>query len=147
MDGTRAISLVCLMVASCGDSDSSAANDGARVAGSCPPPNNIVAIDLGCSSSEGTAARTTGPCTVTSAEDSKTINLQTSDAGTCHVELSFASGDTASVDVDIVSKWRPRGDDPHGCGQEFVAVTDTGAPCLSSACKVLLPELACDAGQ
>jgi hypothetical protein len=88
--------------------------------------------------------KTTGPCTLTSGGDPESVSLQTSDAGTCHVELTFANGATSSVDVEIVSRWRALGSDPHGCGQEFVGVDQAGSACLPSACKFPLPDRKCE---
>jgi hypothetical protein len=114
----------------------------------CPLPLNIVAIDLGCHSNEKHTVKTTGPCTLPALAraDSKDVDVQTTDAGTCHVELTFGSGAASSLDVKIVSRWRALGSDPHGCGQEFVGLTDAGDPCMSG-CKFSLPERICDPAQ
>jgi hypothetical protein len=70
------------------------------------------------------------------ANNSQDITLTSNGAGTCHVELTFGSGATSSVDVDFTSQWRSCGADPHGCGQAFVAADTT----------VSVPEPMCDAG-
>jgi hypothetical protein len=157
MDGMRRTALVCVMVAlvlSCKDSGSSDVEHGDGAAGSapskpstgqCPPPNDILAINLGCHSGEKPLVKTTGPCTLTSSAFSGSVYLQTNDAGTCHVELTSGSDATSFVDVKIVSRWRAIGSDPHGCGQEFVGVTETGEPCLPSGCEFSVPERECDA--
>jgi hypothetical protein len=88
----------------------------------------------------------TGPCTPATSSEPGTVYLKTIDAGTCHVELKFGSGATSSIDLTIVSSWIPLGLDPHGCGQVFTAIKDTGDICLPSACKFPLPDRTCDAG-
>jgi hypothetical protein len=155
MDRTRASGLACVMAVlglSCTAADSNSNADAAvgSYRGHCPPPSDILAIDLGCGSSESPAVKTTGPCTLNSADpisaNKQTVYLQANDGGTCHVEVTFESGATSSVDVNIISRWRPVGSDPHACGQEFIAVDDAGSPCLPSACEFSIPGRMCDAG-
>lgn len=143
MDRVCASGLVCLIVVLGLACSTSQPGSESR----CPPPNDIIAIDLGCLPGEEPGVKTTGPCSLTSGGDPQSVYLQTNGAGTCHVELTFGRGATPSVDVNIVARWRSLGSDPHGCGQEFVGVTDTGAPCLPSACKFALPGRKCDERQ
>jgi hypothetical protein len=75
-----------------------------------------------------------------------TSTLQSKNAGICHVELTYESGAESLVDVKFISRWRPLGSDPHGCGQEFVAVNEAGSVCLPSACAFSIPEQMCDTG-
>jgi hypothetical protein len=107
---------------------------------SCPPPYDLALVNLGCVPSVPPVVKTTGPCTVSSGVNAQDVYLQGNDAGTCHVEITFGSGVTSSVDVDFMSFWRPLGSDPRGCGQEFAAVTESGSP------QVSVPEPVCDAG-
>jgi hypothetical protein len=144
VNATHATALVCLMVVfglpSCAGTKDSVPHE-------CPAPSRAVAISLGCRSSEQPQVKTTGPCAHTSGTDpigSGFIYLQASGAGTCHVELTFVSGATSSIDVNIVSQ--PNGYDPE-CGPALVGVTDTGAACVPSACTFSLLDQTCDAGQ
>jgi len=93
---------------------------------------------------------TTGPCTVSPGDDAQGnaqyVYLENNDAGTCHVELTFGSGATSSIDINVISMWRPLGFDPHGCGQEFLAVDESGSPCGPSACYFSIADRMCDAG-
>lgn len=160
MDRLCAMGWVCLMavlglsckergssdVARAGAADSSPSASESTPRDGCPPPSDLVAIDLGCPPSAEPVVKTTGPCTLTSGSDSESVYLQTNGAGTCHVELTLGT-EATSVDVNVVSRWRPLGSDPHGCGQEFFGVTESGSPCLPSACKFPLPERRCDAGR
>jgi len=119
----------------------------------CAPPGNTAVIHLGCVPIEPPVVKTTGPCAVCPgvlangsipdgitcgavAGPSQNITLIANGAGTCHVELTFGSGATSSVDLDFMSEWEPCGSDPHGCGEGFFAATTT----------VSVPETACDAG-
>lgn len=130
---------------------------------SCPKPPNIAVIHLGCASIEPPAVKTTGPCTVCPivlangsipegascavfGDNSQKITLTANDTGTCHVELTFGSGATSSVDLDFTSVWTGCGSDPHGCGEGFVAAIADGSPCTSNGCQVSVPEPMCDAG-
>jgi hypothetical protein len=101
----------------------------------CPSPATQAFIQLGCVLIEPPAVKTTGPCTASAVENSQQISLTANGAGTCHVEVTFGSGATSSVDVDFTSVWEPCGSDPHGCGQGFVATN-----------QVSVPEPTCDAG-
>jgi hypothetical protein len=131
-----------VFVAACGSSPSAASR------GICLPPPDVAAINLGCVPSEPPVVKATGPCTVTTgdAETKQYVYLQSNDAGICHVELTFGSGAKSLIDVNFMSRWRAMGSDPHGCGQEFVAVNESGSPCVPSACTLSVPELMCDAG-
>jgi hypothetical protein len=50
----------------------------------------------------------------------ESIAVDSTVAGTCHVQWSAAGGATASTDVAFSSVWLPCGSDPHGCGQVVV---------------------------
>ena len=90
----------------------------------CPSGVGFVTIDL-CGAIESFAADPDGTCDVQQATASLEV---TSDVpGTCHLEVTFATGATASTDISFTSSWMPCGSDPHGCGQ-----TVTGTPALSS---------------
>jgi hypothetical protein len=131
--------------------------------GSCPAPLNIAVIDLGCVPIQPPVVKATGVCSVCPVvpwdeptpegshcavtQYSQDITLMGNDVGTCHVEVSFGSGTTSSIDVKFVSMWRPFGSDPHGCGQAFTAVTKSGSLCYPGTCTFSLPELACDSGK
>jgi hypothetical protein len=141
-----------LLVAA-GGCDSSASTAGSA---NCPPPDNFARINLECVPVEPPVVKTTGPCTVckaaladgsipegaycTAGLDSQIIMVMGNDAGTCHVEMTFGNGPTSAVDVDFVSVWRPLGSDPHGCGQEFAAVIESGSG------QVSVTDQMCDAG-
>jgi hypothetical protein len=120
---------------------------------SCPSPLDFAVIDFGCVPIEPPVVKTTGPCAACpgvlpigsipdgitcggAAGPSQNITLIANGAGTCHVELTFGSGVTSSVDLDFMSVWAACGSDPHGCGQGFVAATTL----------LLVPEPTCDAG-
>jgi hypothetical protein len=122
---------------------------------SCPPPLNSAVIQLGCVPSEPPVVKTTGPCSVCpvvlangeipdgstcgALGPSQDIMLMANGAGTCHVELTFASGATSSVDVDFMSM-------PQGCGNEaFLPVGADGGPCAECR-QVSVPDPTCDAG-
>jgi hypothetical protein len=142
MNDTHATALVCLMVVfglpSCDGTEDTDPH--------CPPPPDQVAIDLGCRSGEQPLVKTTGPCFQNKGSDpQRYVSLQASDAGTCHVELTFVSGATSSIDLNIVSQ-SPVGSDPE-CGPSFVGVDDTGAICAPSACTFSLLDQTCDGGQ
>jgi hypothetical protein len=104
----------------------------------------IAVIPSGC---ETPVVKTTGPCSVCPVVlangeipegphcESQHITLIANGTGTCHVEVTFGSGATSSVDVDFISQWLACGSDPHGCGQLFVATN-----------QVSVPEPTCDAG-
>ncbi|MDB4987228.1 MAG: hypothetical protein JWN04_2406 [Myxococcaceae bacterium] len=134
------IALVMHATAACSSSSGAESSKG-----SCAPPSDIAALDLGCIPSAPPVLKTVGPCTVASGESAQTLYLQSTDAGVCHIEVTFETGVTSTVDVSFVARWRALGDDPHGCGQEFVAVTDAGSACSPSACQFSVPE-ACDGG-
>ena len=99
--------------------------------------------------------KTTGPCSVCPValangsipegagcavpENSPYIILIANGAGLCHVELTFASGATSSVDLDFMSV-------PQGCGNEgFLPVAADGSPCAACG-QVSIPNPTCDAG-
>ena len=130
--------------------------------GSCAPPPDLALINLGCVPIVPPVVTTSGPCSVCPialangsipdgshcavGHNSENIWLIGTDAGTCHVELTFGSGATSSVDVDFASEWRALGFDPHGCGQAVVPVTADGGPCPPTGCQVSVPGAWCDAG-
>jgi hypothetical protein len=107
----------------------------------CPAPDDVAMVNLGCVPSQPPLVATTGPCTASAAQNGQDIMLTSTDAGTCHVEMTFGNGATSSVDVDFVAVSRP-----YGCGQEFVAVTADGGPCIPNGCQLSVPKPMCDAG-
>jgi hypothetical protein len=109
------------------------------------PKRDFAFINLGCASSQSPVVKTTGPCSASLVGlNEKGVILTSSGAGACHVEMIFGSGATSSIDLDFMSVWLPLGSDPHGCGQGFVTVTESGSPCI--ACQLSVPEPMCDAG-
>ncbi len=86
---------------------------------SCPAPEQLATIELGCVPTEPPVVKTTGPCSVCPnvlpngmipegshcgvPDNAAYIVVIANGAGTCHVELTFANGAASSVDVDIVS--------------------------------------------
>jgi hypothetical protein len=134
--------LLVFAVGGCASSSSAVASSVAA----CPGPNNVAVIDLGCVPSEPPVVTTTGPCAVSSGESAQYVYLQNNGAGTYHVELIVAGGARSFVDMNIISRWRLLGSDPRGCGQEFVAVNDSGSPCLPTGCLFSIPDRMCDAG-
>jgi hypothetical protein len=63
-----------------------------------------------------------GPCNAKTPMGEQMIELLSSNAGTCRVELTFAGGTKSSVDINYTSgPWMPCGSDPHGCGQSTFA--------------------------
>jgi hypothetical protein len=72
-------------------------------------------------------------------DDSQEITVAANGAGTCHVELTFATGATSSVDVNFISV-------PQGCGNvAFFPVGADGGPCYECN-QVSLAGPMCDAG-
>lgn len=143
MNRMPATALVRLMVVlglpSCGGTKDTDAQD-------CTPPSNLVAISLGCHSSEQPLVKTTGPCAHMLGSDPQGyVYLQASEAGMCHVELTFVSGAKSSIDVNIVSQSAVGSDSE--CGPSLVGVSDNGAACVPSACTFSLLNQTCDAGQ
>jgi hypothetical protein len=67
------------------------------------------------------------------------IILLANGAGTCHVEVTFGSGTTSSVDVDFVSEQRPA---CCGGGESFLPLTADG-----SYYNPTVRDPTCDAGQ
>ena len=124
----------------------------------CPPPPNEAVIHLGCLPVEPPVVKTTGLCSVCPVvlangsipegahcavgHYSQDITLTANGAGTCHVELTFGSVATSSVDLDFMSVWRACGSDPHGCGEGFVAANADGTHFI----QVSVPGPICDAG-
>jgi hypothetical protein len=122
---------------------------------SCPPPPTSATIELGCVPTEPPVVKTTGPCSVCPVvlangmipdgshcavfAPSQNIILTASGAGTCHVEVTFGSGTTSSVDVNFVSEQRPA---CCGAGEGFVPVTADG-----SYYNPTVRDPTCDAGQ
>lgn len=127
-----------------GSSEGSSQQPG--IGGGCPPPGDLVAFMPGCDVSGTPVVKIVGPCSLGSAQDPRIIELQAHAAGTCHVDFSYPDGATSSADVTIKSMWRPLGSDPHGCGQEFFAVDDTGVRCSPGACFLSVPDQSCDGG-
>ena len=65
----------------------------------------------------------------------ETMLVESTDAGTCSLMLTFASGATSSVDISFTSIWLPCGSDPKGCGQGLVgtpSVVPLGKQCVDS---------------
>jgi hypothetical protein len=131
---------------------------GCNIAGecSCPAPPTSATIELGCVPTEPPVVKTTGPCSVCPQAlpngmipegtgcavpgNVAYIVLLANGAGTCHVEVTFGSGTTSSVDVDFVSsEQRPA---CCGGGEGFVPVTADG-----SYDNPTVRDPACDAGQ
>lgn len=72
-------------------------------------------------------------------DNSQGITVSANGAGTCHVELTFASGETSSVDVNFMSVVQ-------GCGNvAFVPVGADGGPCYACS-QMSLAGPMCDAG-
>jgi hypothetical protein len=72
-------------------------------------------------------------------DDSQGITVSANGAGTCQVELTFASGATSSVDVKFMSV-------PQACGNVgFVPVGADGGPCYACS-QMSLAGPMCDAG-
>ena len=98
---------------------------------SCPAVGNSVQIHLECVPIQPPVVKTTGPCSFF-VQESQEIILGATATGTCHVELTFGSGATSSVDLDITSMRIVR-----CCGESDVFVGSS---------QVSVPESACDAG-
>ena len=142
---------------------------------SCPPPPTSAVVHLGCLPVEPPVVKTTGPCSVCPVtlangsipegshcavpDYSQDITLEANGAGTCHVELTFGSGATSSVDLNFTSEWIACGSDPHGCGEGFVATNadgcepwqvceeySDGSVCSAIGCQASVPEPVCDGG-
>ena len=119
---------------------------------SCPPPDtSAYVVNIECVSAEPPTVRTTGPCEFCPVgkpsdgghcavfDDSQGITVSANGAGTCHVELTFATGTTSSVDVNLVSV-------PQACGNvAFVPVGADGGPCYACS-QISLAGPMCDAG-
>jgi hypothetical protein len=131
-----------LFAFSVGGCSPSQGGGGPSNASNCPSPDRIALVNLGCVPVEPPVVNTTGPCTSSAASIAEDILLTSNDAGTCHVQITFESGATSSVDVDFVSVAPPLS----GCDQGFVAVSMDGGLCVPNACELSLPEPICDAG-
>ena len=118
--------------------------------GLCPPPATSAYV-IECVSAEPPTVRTTGPCEFcpvgnippgghcAAFDNSQEIAVSANGAGTCHVELTFASGATSSVDVNFMSV-------PQACGNvAFVPVGADGGPCYACS-HISLAGPMCDAG-
>jgi len=138
--------LLGLLIFAAGGCSSSSPGEGGGGLANCPLAGDIALLNLGCVPVEPPMVKTTGPCTASAAQNAQNIMLKSSDAGTCHVEMTFGNGATSAVDVDFMAVWQPLGSDPHGCGQEFVPVTADGSACIPNGCQVSVPEPMCDAG-
>jgi hypothetical protein len=113
---------------------------------SCPAPGDSVVIAVIPLACEPPVVKTTGPCFAALAgfadqnDNSQDLLLTANGAGTCHVEVTFGSGATSSLDVDFVSAWAACGSDPHGCGEGFGPANAAGSPSIQASVP------ACDAG-
>jgi len=113
--------------------------------GGCPAPlDDSAEITFGCVQSQPPLVKTTGPCGVTISDAGTGFSVRAHDTGNCHLDLTFGSGATSFADVNFMARWRALGDDPRGCGQEFVPVDDAGNPCLGE-CGFLVPAPQCKA--
>ena len=120
----------------------------------CPAARRGVTIELGCVPTAQPIVRTAADCFVCFADGStpegghcaaslapSELTLSRTDAGTCHLDVTFADGATSSLEVEFISQWRPCGSDPHGCGEALIPVTPSG-----SSGKLSLPAPGCSAG-
>jgi hypothetical protein len=144
----QAIVIVSLCSGACSEDPSAATRDSPtspkNQSADCPPPSDLARIAYDCALSTPPTAKTTGACTAAQGTGTY-IDLQSTGAGVCHTELTDADGGTSSIDVTFIAKSRPLGDDPQGCGQEFVPISDAGIVCIPSACQFSLPG-SCAAG-
>lgn len=88
----------------------------------CPDGVGEATIEL-CGAIGSVTVEPDGACSVQ--EGSGKLYVQSDVAGTCHVEVTFA---TSTVSTDIVmtmGSWMACGSDPHGCGQTIVATPAT----------------------
>ena len=86
----------------------------------CPAGGGETTIQLPCGTTDAPVVKTIGACTVAQ-PGPQTLYVVSDVAGTCHVELTLASGATSSTAIEFVSDWLPCGSDPHGCGQGVTA--------------------------
>jgi hypothetical protein len=132
------LALLVLVAEACGSSSSVSVSAGCA-------KQDFAYIHSGCVSDQSPVVTTTGPCTATVAgPNGEDLILTGNGAGTCQVERTVTGGAAQSADVNFISAWLPLGTDPHGCGQGFLAVTETGSVCIG--CELSVPEFTCDAG-
>jgi hypothetical protein len=85
----------------------------------CPAAVGVATVAL-CGAIESATADPDGACNVQ--QTSGSLEVQSGVAGTCHVEVTFATGAMASTDITFApGPWMACGDDPHGCGQGIAA--------------------------
>jgi hypothetical protein len=106
--------LLTLVVAACTQ------GNGAGNICNCGTGNDGVSFQLACTPASPPVVTITGPCVI-GPSGPGTIAVSGNVVGTCHVEMTFASGGTFSTDLTITSEWLACGSDPHGCGQVIVA--------------------------
>jgi hypothetical protein len=100
----------------------------------CGASGGGATIRLPCGTTEPPTVKVTGGCT-TAQNGPETMLVESTDAGTCSLMLTFASGATSSVDISFTSIWLPCGSDPKGCGQGLVgtpSVVPLGKQCVDS---------------
>jgi hypothetical protein len=90
-------------------------------------------IQLLCVPASGPSIQVSGPCTAARVGPLE-IDVQSdgADGGACQVELAFAGGVSAEASVTFFAQWEACGEDPHGCGENVVAVpatTTIGSQC------------------
>src|SRR5262249_11986799 len=144
------LGLLAFALVGCGSSSGPA-----RVCRASPSPNEAT-IELGCFPAEPPAVNTTGPCSVAcptflangsapagdhcpALRDSNKIELTSTGAGICHVEVTFGNGTTSSVDVEFVSEWRACESNPHGYGRAVVPIVPDGV-----TGRLSVPDASCE---
>jgi len=88
----------------------------------CPDNVGVATIEL-CGAIGSAVADPDGACSVQQA--SGRLYVQSDVAGTCHVEVTFATGTVSTDIVMTTGSWLSCGSDPHGCGQAIVATPST----------------------
>jgi hypothetical protein len=107
------------LLAACNGGDGSGGNTTGQCY--CPAGVGTATIEL-CGAIVSSSVDPDGACNLQ--QTSGSLELTSDVAGTCEVEVTFASGATASTEITFTSTSTACGSDPHGC-QGVVATTAT----------------------
>ncbi len=121
---------------------------GVDVPCACPCECFAVRTDFACSPSVLPVVALSGPCEVGEPYAAQFGNVPTiagTGTGVCHATLSLGDGGTFATDITFTAQWYACGSDPHGCGEDFEAVTDTWPidnACADAGAADALPDMA-----
>jgi hypothetical protein len=86
----------------------------------CPTygvPQAVIALPCGTPALPLPTLTLSGVCAGTGGQEEGQLAFGSNEAGTCHVALTYANGETYSADVEFTGQWLACGSDPHGCGE------------------------------